>query len=69
MRQLGCREVKGLAHLHSLLYPVEGTSRPEYTVIELSDAARPLVIDNAAVDAANERIAERYNIQASARLK
>ncbi len=62
-------EVKGLAHLHSLLYPVEGTSRPEYTVIELSDAARPLVIDNAAVDAANERIAERYNIQASARLK
>jgi len=62
-------EVKGLAHLHSLLYPAEGTARPEYTVIELSDAARPLVIDNAAVDAANERIAERYNIQVPARLK
>ncbi len=62
-------EVKGLAHLHSLLYPAEGTARPEYTVIELSDAVRPLVIDNAAVDAANERISERYNIQVPARLK
>ena len=53
----------------SLLYPAEGTARPEYTVIELSDAVRPLVIDNAAVDAANERISERYNIQVPARLK
>ena len=62
-------EVKGLAHLHSLLYPAEGESRPDYTVIELADAPRPLVIDNAAVDAANGRIAERYNIPAAARLK
>ena len=62
-------EVRGLAHLHSLLYPVDGQPRPEYTVIELADAARPLVIDNAAVDAANTRIAERYNIPASSRLK
>ena len=62
-------EVKGLAHLHNLLYPAEGADRPEYTVIELSDAARPLVIDNAAVEAANARIAERYNIQVPARVK
>lgn len=62
-------EVKGLAHLHSLLYPAEGEPRPDYTVIELADAPRPLVIDNAAVDAANGRIAERYNIPAAARLK
>ena len=62
-------EVRGLAHLHSLLYPADGQPRPEYTVIELADAARPLVIDNAAVDAANARIAERYNIPAPSRLK
>ena len=62
-------EVKGLAHLYSLLYPAEGTARPEYTVIELLDAARPLVIENAVVDAANERIAERYNIQMPAHIK
>lgn len=62
-------EVKGLAHLHSLLYPAEGQSRPEYTVIELADAPRPLVIDNAAVDAANKRISERYNIPNPSRLK
>ena len=62
-------EVKGLAHLHSLLYPAEGEPRPDYTVIELADAPRPLVIDNAAVDAANGRIAERYNIPSAARLK
>lgn len=62
-------EVKGLAHLHSLLYPTGDEPRPDFTVIELADAARPLVIDNAAVDAANGRIAERYNIPAAARLK
>lgn len=62
-------EVKGLAHLHSLLYPAEGETCPEYTVIELTDAPRPLVIDNAAVEAANKRISERYNIQVPARLK
>ncbi len=62
-------EVKGLSHLHSLLYPAEGQPRPAYTVIELADAARPFVIDNAAVDAANARIAERYNIPSPARLK
>ncbi len=64
-------EVKGLSHLHELLYgsPAEGQQRPAYTVIELADAARPLVIDNAAIDAANARISARYNIPAAARLK
>lgn len=61
--------VTGMAHLHSLLYPAKGTERPEYTVIELVDAPRPLVIDNAAIEAANKRISERYNIPAEARLK
>ncbi len=60
--------VKGLTHLHSLLYPAEGTNRPEYTVIELADAPRPLVIDNAAVDAANNRVSERYNVLLPSRL-
>ena len=62
-------EVKGLAHLQSLLYPADGQPRPEYTVIELAGAGRPLVIDNATVDAANTRISQRYNIPASHRLK
>lgn len=62
-------EVKGLAHLYSLLYPAEGGQRPAYTVIELAGAARPIVFDNAAVDAANGRISARYSIPAPARLK
>ncbi len=64
-------EVKGLSHLHELLYaaPPEGQPRPAYTVIELKEAPRPLVIDNAAIDAANARISARYNIPAAARLE
>ena len=61
-------EVKGLAHLYALLYPGEGKSRPEYTVVEFAGAARPLVIDNATLDAANERISRSYSIPAPARL-
>ncbi len=63
-------EVQGLAHLHELLYapPAEGQPRPAYTVIELKDAPRPLVFDNAAIDAANARISARYNIPEAARL-
>ncbi len=63
-------DVQGLTHLHELLYgpPAEGQPRPAYTVIELRDAPRPLVIDNAAIDAANARISARYNIPAAARL-
>ncbi len=64
-------EVQGLSHLHELLCaPLpEGQQRPAYTVIELQNAPRPLVIDNAAIDAANARISARYNIPATARLK
>ncbi len=64
-------EVKGLTHLHELLYgtPPEGQPRPAYTVIELKEASRPLVIDAAAIDAANARISARYNIPAAARLQ
>ena len=62
-------EVLGLDHLHSLLYPADGAERPEFTVIELADAPRPMVIDNESIEAANKRIFERYNIPAPARLK
>lgn len=62
------QEVKGLSHLYSLLYPEDG-KRPDFTVIEFADAPRPLVIDNASIDAANARIQASYNVPAPARLK
>ena len=61
-------EVKGLAHLYSLLYPEDTTTRPPYTVIEMAGAPRPLVIDNSTVDVANERISTNYSIPSPARL-
>ena len=61
-------EVKGLEHLYSLLYP-QDAPRPDFTVIEFSDSPRPMVIDNAAIDAANNRINARYGVPAPARLK
>ena len=61
-------KVKGLAHLYSLLYPEEDSPRPDFTVIELAGAPRPLVIDNATLDAANERISKGYSIPSPARL-
>lgn len=61
-------EVLGLSHLYSLLYPEDG-ERPPYTVIEFADGERPLVIDNAGIDAANERIRASYSVTESARLK
>ena len=61
-------EVKGLTHLYELLYPAEGQERPAFTVIELADAPRPLVFDNAVIDAANARIKASYNLPAEARL-
>lgn len=61
-------EVKGLSHLCELLYPAEGQERPAFTVIELADAPRPLVIDNAVIDAANARIKASYNLPAESRL-
>lgn len=60
--------VKGLSHLHSLLYPQE-TPRPAYTVIEFAGASRPLVIDNAVIDSANERISAGYSVPAPAQLR
>ena len=59
--------VKGLEHLYALLYPADG-KRPAYTVIEFADSPRPLIIDNAEIDAANKRISERYSVPAPARL-
>ena len=63
-------EVLGLDHLYELLYapPAEGAGRPAYTVIEFKDAPRPMVHDNAVIDAANARISAGYNIAAPARL-
>lgn len=61
-------EVKGLSHLYELLYPAEGAERPAYTVIELADAARPLILDNAVIDTANAQIKAAYNLPAEARL-
>ena len=61
-------EVKGLDHLYTLLYPEDG-NRPPYTVTETADTPRPLIIDNAEIDAANERINKRYSVPAPARLK
>ena len=68
VKKVNGEEVKGLAHLYSLLYPADGIARPAYTVIELAGAARPLVIDNATIDAANARISAGYSIPSPARL-
>ena len=62
-------EVKGLDHLYSLLYPAEGQERPPFFVIEFKDAARPFVVESAALPAASERISASYNIPEAARLK
>ena len=62
-------EVKGLSHLYELLYPQDTAKRPAYTVIEVAGADRPLVFDNAVIDAANKRIGTKYNVPEPARLK
>ena len=61
-------EVKGLRHLYSLLYP-QDAARPDFTVIEFAGGKRPLVIDNAVIDAANERISAGYSVPAPAQLQ
>ena len=61
-------EVQGLSHLYSLLYPEDAQQLPPHTVIEFAGAGRPMVIDNATIQAANERISSGYNIPGSARL-
>ncbi|MFZ9935858.1 MAG: trypsin-like peptidase domain-containing protein [Luteolibacter sp.] len=52
-------EINGLKHAHDLLYP---ENPPEYHVIELFGASRPLVIPAAEVEAANRRISDNYGI-------
>ncbi len=61
-------EVKGLDHLYELLYPEDETQAGDYTVIELEDAAYPLVFDRKTVHDANARIATSYGIAKPARL-
>ncbi len=52
-------EVTDLKHAHELLHPQEA---PEFHVIELFGASRPLIIPAAAVEEANRRVAENYGI-------
>jgi hypothetical protein len=52
-------EVMDLKHAHELLHPKE---TPEFHVIELFGASRPVVIASAAVKEANARVAKNYGI-------
>ncbi|MEO7101538.1 MAG: trypsin-like peptidase domain-containing protein [Luteolibacter sp.] len=52
-------EVHDLAQAHELLYPKDA---PEFFVIELFGAERPIVIPSAKVAAANERVVKNYGI-------
>ncbi len=52
-------EVRDLAHAHELLHPEEA---PEFFVIELFGANRPVVIPSAGVADANERVQRNYGI-------
>ena len=52
--------VKSLKHAHELLHPA---TPPEFHVIELFGAARPLVIPAKEVAAANQRVARTYAIE------
>ena len=52
-------EVTDLKHAHELLHPKDA---PEFHVIELFGASRPVVIPSAAVAAANKRVAENSGI-------
>lgn len=52
-------EITGLKHAHDLLYSEEP---PEYHVIELFGASRPLVIPAAEVEEANRRISANYGM-------
>ena len=59
-------EVTDLTHAHELLHPEEA---PEFHVIELFGASRPVVIPSAAVKAADERVARNYGIAKMENLK
>jgi S1-C subfamily serine protease len=52
-------EVTDLKQAHELLHPKEA---PEFHVIELFGASRPVVIPSARVEEANRRVAENYGI-------
>ncbi len=52
-------EVTDLKHAHELLYPKDP---PEFHVIELFGATRPIIIPSAAVAEANRRVAANYGI-------
>ncbi|MFT4175863.1 MAG: trypsin-like peptidase domain-containing protein [Luteolibacter sp.] len=52
-------EVTDLQHAHDLLHP---ETAPEFFVIELYGASRPVVIPSAQVEEANERMRENYGI-------
>ena len=52
-------EVTDLKHAHQLLHPEKA---PEFHVIELFGASRPVIIPSAAVAEANERVAKNYGI-------
>jgi hypothetical protein len=59
-------EVTDLKHVHDLLY---GENPPEFHVIELFGAIRPIVIPSADVAAANERVARQSAIPQLANLE
>ena len=61
-------EVKGLRHLYSLLFPENGERESEFTVIEFKNAERPFVVENAALQAAHDRIRAMYNVPDNAHL-
>ena len=52
-------EVRDLAQAHELLYPKVA---PEFFVIELFGADRPVVIPSAKVAEANDRVMKNYDI-------
>jgi S1-C subfamily serine protease len=52
-------EVRNLRHAHELLHP---ESAPEFHVIELFGAERPVVIPSAMVEEANQRVQQNYGI-------
>ncbi|MGA0846963.1 MAG: 2-alkenal reductase, partial [Luteolibacter sp.] len=58
-------KIESLSQLYKILYEDEA---PEYHIIELHGASRPVVIRSADVAAANQRIAENYGIREPANL-
>ncbi len=59
VEKINGEKVRDLKHANELLHPA---SPPEYHVIELYGAGRPLVIPSAKVEEANKRVQENYGI-------